>query len=123
MAEFVLVLGLIIAGVGVYGMALPGHMSGLAVRVRFTDGLRYLGVSLRIGIGVVLYLAADHTNFPVAIKVVAAFSVLAGVVLLFLDRDRLQRWLDGVRTWPPGALRGVCAFALAAGVLLIAAAV
>ena len=123
MTEFVLVLGLIIAGVGVYGIALPRHITGLAVRVRFTDGLRYLGVSLRIGVGVVLYLAAHHTNFPVAIKVVAAFSVLAGVVLLFPDRDTLQRWLDSVPTWPPGALRGVCVFALLVGVLLIGAAV
>ena len=123
MTYLVLVIGLIIAGVGVFGIALPGRMAAMVALVRFTNGLRYLAASFRFALGVVLYLVADSTNFPVTMQILAAFTVLSGIVVLLLDRATLQRWLDGVSAWPPAALRGISTVALGLGAFFVAAVV
>ncbi len=123
MTYFLLALGVIIAGVGVFGMALPGVMAGLIARVSFTNRLRYLAASVRLVLAVALYLAADSTSYPVTMRVLAALTLFSGVVVLLLNRATLQRWLDGVATWPPAVLRGISLAALALGVFFVAAVV
>ncbi len=123
MTYFLLAFGLIIAGVGVFGMALPGVMAGLIAQVSFTNRLRYLAASVRLVLAVALYLVADATNYPVTMRILAALTLFSGVVVLFLNRATLQRWLDGVATWPPVVLRGISLVALALGVFFVAAVV
>ena len=122
MLLFVFLFGLLIVGVGLFGMAMPARMTGMMARVEFTDGLRYLAFVVRLGVGAVLYLVADETDFPVTMRVLAGFSVFSGVVVLFLNRATLQGWLEKVQRWPPSAMRGICAFAIALGVFLAIAA-
>lgn len=121
MLFFVFLLGLLIVGVGLFGMAMPARMTGMVARVNFTDGLRYLASVLRIAIGAVFYLVADETDFPVTLRVLAGFSVLSGVVVLFLNRTTLQGWLQVVQGWPAGAMRGIGAMALVLGGFLMMA--
>ena len=121
MQLFVFLLGLLIVGVGLFGMAMPGRMTGMVARVNFTDGLRYLASAFRLAIGAVLYLVADQTDFPVIMRVLAGLSVLSGVVVLFLSRSTLQGWLETVQGWPTGAMRGIGAIALLLGGFLVTA--
>lgn len=119
MIHAVMALGWIMVGLGLFGLAQPGRMAGLAAQVHFTDGLRYLGAFARFAIGLALHLAADQTRFPLALEILGMFSVLAGIVLLLLRRATLQRWLDLAVSWPSGALRAICAVALGLGGFLI----
>ena len=112
-------LGWIMVGLGLFGLAQPGRMAGLAGRVNFTDGLRYLGAFARFAIGLALYLAADQTRFPLALELLGIFSVLAGIVLLLLRRATLQRWVGLAVSWPSGALRAIGAVALGLGGFLV----
>ena len=119
MIYLVLALGWLILGVGLFGIALPKRMLGLMRRVTFTDSLRYLGAFARFAIGLALYLAAGQTRFPLALEILGILSVLAGMVLLLLRRETLQRWLGLAVSWPPGVLRAICAIALLLGGFLI----
>ncbi len=123
MLLFVFTMGLLILGVGIAGMAMPGRMTGMVARVEFTDGLRYLALVLRLAVAAVLYLVADETGFPVTMRVLAGFSAFSGVVVLFLSPATLQEWLEKVRVWPPGAMRGICSLAVALGLFLVIATV
>ena len=112
-------LGWVMVGLGLFGLAQPGRMAGLAGRVNFTDGLRYLGAFARFAIGLALYLAADQTRFPLALELLGILSVLAGIVLLLLRRATLQRWVGLAVSWPSGALRAIGAVALGLGGFLV----
>ncbi len=123
MLTFVLVFGLVIVGVGVFGIGWPAQMTRLVGRVTFTNRLRYLAAAFRLALGAVLYLVAEQTGFPLTMKILAAFTVLAGVSVLFFSADRLQRWLETVPGWPPWAMRGVCLVALLLGGFFVLAVV
>ena len=123
MLTFVLVFGLAIVGVGIFGIGWPALMTRMIGRVTFTNGLRYLAAAFRLALGAVLYLVAEHTDFPLTMKILAAVTVLAGVSVLFFSTDRLQRWLETVPGWPPWAMRGVCLVALLLGGFFVLAAV
>ncbi len=123
MLYFVLTLGAVIAGVGIFGLARPARITGMIARVKFTEPLRYLAAALRLAVGVVLYLVAEDTDFPLTMRILAGFSLLSGVVVLFPGRETLQGWLDSCVRWPAGAVRWICGAALALGVFLIVAAV
>lgn len=122
MLTFVLVFGLVIVGVGIFGIGWPAPMKRMVGRVTFTNRLRYLAAAFRLALGAVLYLVAEQTGFPLTMKILAAFTVLAGVSVLFFSADRLQRWLETVRGWPPWAMRGICLAALLLGGFLVLAA-
>lgn len=122
MLTFVLVFGLVIVGVGIFGIGWPAQMTRVVGRVTFTNRLRYLAAAFRLALGAVLYLVAEQTGFPLTMKILAAFTVLAGVSVLFFSADRLQRWLETVRGWPPLAMRGVCLAALLLGGFFVLAA-
>ena len=121
MLLFVLVLGLVIAGVGILGIGWPTQMAGMVGRVTFTNGLRYLAAAFRLALGAVLYLIAEQTSFPLAMRIVAAFTLFSGVAVLFVSAIRLQQWLDMVRGWPPWAMRGICLVAMLLGGFLVLA--
>lgn len=123
MVTFVIILGLLIGAAGVFGLAAPARMATIASGVQFSEGLRYLAAYGRMLIGIVLFFAAYQTKFSLAIQILAMFSVLAGVIVLFMRRETMEAWIGRVTTWPPGRLRTVGAIALAAGAFLVYAAV
>ncbi len=123
MSYFVLALGLVIAGVGMFGIGWPTRMAGMVGRVTFTDRLRYLAAAVRLALGAALYLVAEQTNFPLTMRILAALTVFSGIVVLFISPARLQLWLDRVPGWPPWAMRGICLLALLLGGFFVLAAV
>ncbi len=122
MVTFVMILGLLIAAVGVFGLAAPARMAGIAGGMQFSEGLRYLAAYGRMLIGVILFFAAYQTKFSVAIQILAMFSVLAGVIVLIMRRDTMQGWVERVTMWPAGRLRGIGVIALIVGAFLVYAA-
>lgn len=123
MLYFVMILGLAIAAAGVVGLVAPARMAAMASGFQFSEGLRFAAAYGRMLIGIILFFAAYQTKFSVAVQVLAMFSVLAGVMVLLVTREWLQARVERVTAWPPGALRGVGAFALVVGVFLFYAAV
>ena len=122
MVYFVMVLGLLMVAVGLFGFAAPARMAAMAGGVTFSEGLRYLAAYGRFAIGIILYFAAYQMKFSLAIQILAMLSVLSGIVPLLMNRATLQQWLDRVPTWPRGALRSVGAFAAVGGAFLFYAA-
>ena len=123
MLTFVLVFGLVIVGVGFFGIGWPTQMTRMIGRVTFTNRLRYVAAAIRLAVGAVLYLVAEQTGFPLTMKILAGFSVLSGVAVLFISHTRLQMWVDSVPGWPAWAMRGICLPALLLGGFFVVAAI
>lgn len=123
MVYFVMVLGLLMVAVGLFGLAAPARMAAMAGGVTFSESMRYLAAFGRFAIGIILYFAAYQTKFSLAIQVLAMLSVFSGIVPLLMSRATLQQWLDRVPAWPPGALRGIGAGAAVVGAFVFYAAV
>ena len=122
MVTFVMILGLLIAAVGVFGLAAPARMAAIAGGMQFSEGLRYLAAYARMLIGIILFFAAYQMKFSVAIQILAMFSVLAGVIVLVMRRETMQGWVARVTTWPTGRLRGIGVIALVVGAFVVYAA-
>ncbi len=123
MLTFVLVFGLVIAGVGIFGIGWPAQMTRMIGRVTFTNRLRYVAAVFRLAVGAILYLVAEQTDFPLTMQILAGFSVLSGVVVLFISHTTLQLWMDRVPGWPAWAMRGISLLALLLGGFLVVAAI
>ena len=123
MLTFVFVFGVVIAGVGIFGIGWPAQMTSIIGRVTFTNRLRYVAAAFRLAVGAILYLVAEQTDFPLTMKVLAGFSVLSGVVVLFISQTTLQVWVDSVPGWPAWAMRGISLLALLLGGFLVVAAI
>ena len=117
-----LVFGLVIVAVGLFGLAQPVRMRALIGRVTFTNPLRYLAAALRVAVAAMFYLVADETDFPTTLRILAGFSLLSGVAVLWLNRETLQAWLQRATQWPSAAFRGISIVALALGAFLVVAA-
>lgn len=123
MLYFVMILGLAIAAAGVFGLVAPARMAAIAGGFRFSEGLRFAAAYGRMLIGFFLFFAAYQTKFSVAVQVLAMFSVLAGIIVLLVNREWLQAQVERVTDWSPGALRGAGGAALVVGAFLFYAAV
>ena len=122
MIGFVLALGALTMAAGLFGVAQPQRLAGMAAGVAITEGLRLLAAWLRFAAAIALFFAAYQTRFSLALQALAMLIALSGIVPLAVGRATLQRWFEAVAAWPAAALRGIAAAALALGALLVAAA-
>jgi hypothetical protein len=74
-----LLFGLVIAALGVLGLAAPSTF--LTAMQFFQSGHRvYLGGVIRVLFGVVIFLAAQDSRWPRALKVLGAVVILLGIL-------------------------------------------
>ena len=113
-----LLLGVIIAGFSIFGLAAPDEFVGVIGEIQ--KRITVYGVAaVRVVIGVVFLLAAGTSRAPFMLGVVGILIVLGGLVAPFMAaplRQSVERWLaDGSLT----ALRTWCGIALAMGVFAV----
>jgi hypothetical protein len=88
-----IVIGLLLAAIGLAGVVAPSFILELG-RSLLTPMSLYLVAALRIGVGVVLLLAAADSRLPPALRVFGIVIILAGVFTLFLGVERSRAILD-----------------------------
>ena len=111
MTLLVVLLGMLIAGLGVVGSVRPQLITGAVVGWQpRTRSLAAIGV--RVIFGVVLLLGASDSRFPVVLYVLGGIALVTAVALALLGAtrtDRLVQWWFGqplglIRTWLLGAV-------------------
>jgi uncharacterized membrane protein YqgA involved in biofilm formation len=115
-------LGALIVLVGLVGLLAPARFR--AAFNNTTSQSRFLAaIILRLGVGALLWVAADTLRFPQLMRIIAAISIFAAVGVLIMGRERLNKLVDWWLARPHGLLRLSTAFAAAFGGFLVYVAV
>ena len=123
MLHLVLILGLVIAAIGLVGLLWPKALIRIVQAAwKFRVSL-YLVVLLRLAFGLILLVAAHDTRFPLALQILGGLSILSAVAALAVGFDRVQRFLNWWSRRPEWFIRVWCVLAVAFGGFLVLAAV
>ena len=93
MAWAALLLGLLVAAIGLLGVASP-HGLLTAVRFMVTPRGLYLVAALRVVFGVVLILAARSSRAPGVLRLLGVVMLVAGLTTPLFGVDRAHAMLD-----------------------------
>ena len=79
----------------------------------------YAAVIVRILLGVLLIIAAPETRFPVVFKTLGWLSIIAAIVIPFIGRTRLNRFMNWFTNLSPTLVRLWLLFGIVFGGFLI----
>ena len=111
-------IGLIIASLGILGMAAPAVLLDATAFALTQTGL-YVAAVLRVAFGLVLFLAAPVSRLPRTMRILGALIVLAGVMTPFFGVERARAIVDWWTVQGPLFMRAWAAIAVVLGLLII----
>jgi hypothetical protein len=122
MTQVIIAFGVLFVLLGFAAVLRPGKLIQIAHKVTVQTWLRVLAFALRVGIGVILLLAAPSTMFPLPVKLIGVLLIVSGILVLAIGNQGVQRivsWTLGLGV-PAVVTGGVLGIAL--GAFLIYAA-
>ena len=122
MSISVLAVGLLLAAVGAGCAAFPAVLVTLVSRLAGKWWVLPAGAAIRVGLGGILVLAAEESRHPTVVTGLGLFLIAAGVLVLVLGRERIERWIAWWTTLPGWAVRLSAGATLAFGLVLTWAA-
>jgi hypothetical protein len=111
-------IGLIIAALGVLGMAAPTVLLDTTEFALTQVGL-YVAAALRVGFGIVLIAAAPVSRLPRTVRILGVLFVVAGVITAFVGVERTRAIVDWWTVQGPISMRAWAAIAVVLGVFII----
>ena len=102
-------IGLLLAGLGIFGLAAPADFVALIGAVQARSNIYFLA-ALRVVIGVVLLLAAGGSRTPFVLGTLAVLIILGGLITPFMAaplRQAAQRWVAGGSSVPLQVWAGI----------------
>lgn len=118
MKTVIALFGLAICVAGLMILIAPDRFKALMNRWQGPPRFVF-AVIVRVFLGALLWFAAANLKFPLVIKIIAAISILAAVVLLVVGQKRMDRFVDWWMRMPNNVLRIWSIFAFAFGGFLI----
>ena len=111
-------MALIIAAVGVLGLASPSALLEL-VRPLLTPGALYIVAAIRVVFGLLLLLVASASRMPRTVRVLGIIIVVAGVLTPFFGVERSQAVFDWWSAQPSSFMRTWAGLAVVFGCFVI----
>lgn len=111
-------VGLIIAAIGILGMAAPMVFLDVTAFTLTQVGL-YVAAALRVAIGLVLITAAASSRLPRTLRILGALIVVGGVFTAFLGVERARAMVDWWSAQGPIFMRGWAALAMIFGLFIV----
>jgi uncharacterized membrane protein YidH (DUF202 family) len=111
-------LGLIVAAVGILGIAAPSVLLEFGRSLQTTNAL-YIVAAVRVMFGAMLFLVAPVSRAPKILRVLGAFIIIAGVFTPFLGFERSRAMFDWWSTQGPFFTRAWAIVAVAFGLFIV----
>lgn len=115
-------LGVFIVLIGVVGLLTPERFRSLFHSMS-GQSLFATAILSRLGIGALLWWAADELRFPQVMRVLAAIAIIAAVGVLIIGRERLDKLVDWWLARSDSVLRASALLAAGFGAFLVYVAV
>lgn len=110
-------LGFVVAAIGVLGIAAPSVLLEF-VRSLHSPAALYIVAAVRIGLGIVLFLAAPDSRMPRTLRVLGAFIIIAGLATPFFGVDRSRGMMEWWTTQGSGSARAWPIIAIGLGLFI-----
>ena len=118
MSRLAAFLGLVIASIGLVGVAVPTALLEIS-SIALTPAGLYSAAAFRIVVGVVLIFAAVPSRMPRTVRVLGALIVIAGLATPFVGVDRARALVDWWSALGPVFMRAWAALAVALGLFIV----
>ena len=112
-----LIIGLLVAALGLVGMTAPEVLLHLVSMIHLPPAL-YLAALLRVAFGVIFILAAPSSRLPAVLRILGVIMILAGVLTPFFGVQIAELVLKSGST-DPGTVRAFAAVASALGGFIV----
>ena len=120
MTLIALVISLLVAAMGAFGLVFPLKLLAFARRFESRIGLWTAG-ALRMVFGLVLFLSAPTSHAPEILRIVGVIIFVVGLITPMTGVRRTRQILNGLATRGPVAMRSLAGIALVIGLLLASA--
>lgn len=118
MTLIIAIIGGSIVLAGLVGLLAPAKFRVLLGAM--TSRWRFLAaIVLRLGMGLLLWFAADQLRFPHVMRIIAVIAFAAALGVLIMGRERLDKLVDWWLTRPDRLFRFSMFFAGAFGAFLV----
>ena len=121
--NIVLVFGLAITGLCIWGIFDPEKMMGLVLGVWNQPRGMALAIGTRLVLGSSLWLCAPISDYPTAFRVLGVIALLAAIGLPLAGRERVNRLIARGQKLPAGALRSWLLLGIVFGLFLVIGAI
>jgi hypothetical protein len=113
-----LLIGLVIAAQGIFGIAAPDPFVDALTYVQAPPVI-YVAAVIRVAFGVVLFRAAPVSRTPTILRILGSFIVLGGLLTPFFGVRIGHAILDAWSAGGPGVVRLWAGVSLALGVFIV----
>jgi hypothetical protein len=103
----------------IVGIVSPAALLGVVRSVMNKPGLVYLAIGVRLGLGVILILAAPASLFPLVFRIIGVVAIIAALGLLVMGRARITRLVEWFAGMPERSVRAWLVFGVAFGAFLV----
>lgn len=118
MKLLVMVIGLLIAAMGILGIAAPSVPLQFA-RSLLTPSALYIVAVIRVCFGLLLMWVASGSRAPIALRVLGVLIVIAGVITPFFGVERSRAVLDWWSSQGTAFMRVGMGFAVVFGLFVV----
>lgn len=116
-----LAIGLIIAAIGLVGIAAPSILFEFG-RALQTTGELYAVTVVRVLFGVILLLAPPTSRMPRTLRVIGILMIVGGLLTPFFGVDRIHAIVDWWSAQVPFVMRALPGIAVILGIFIVYAA-
>jgi hypothetical protein len=118
MRALTIVLGLVLAGIGLVGIVAPSVLLDLGRSLDTVTGL-YIVAAVRIAFGALLLGIAGRSRLPTALRIIGAFLIVAGIATPLFGVERTRAIVDWWSAQGPAFVRAMAGLAVAFGIFFI----
>lgn len=120
MAIALAILALVLCGLSVFGVLVPHRLIQVARSLMSKSPLGlWIAVVVRVLLAALLWFTAPVSRTSLTFQTLAVLILLTAVILLMVGRNRLERFIQWLTSWPGWVIRLSCLLGVAMGVFLL----
>jgi len=120
MAIALAILALVLCGLSVFGVLVPHRLIQVARSLMSKSPLGlWIAVVVRVLLAALLWFTAPVSRTSLTFQTLAVLILLTAVILVMVGRNRLERFIQWLTSWPGWVIRLSCLLGVAMGVFLL----
>lgn len=115
----ILLLGVLISGVGLWGFILPHSFTAMMKRLAYSPKGLYWIIGFRLLLGCLLLISAPFCLYPTLFYVIGVLSLFGALITVLLGTENVERYVEWWVQRPAICLRLLMLLCWLLGVVLV----